>query len=62
MNDGNDSAIYIRRHEELAREAGKVAYMGEFGKRADDKSAPDRAFDYERTGVLQSWFGISALE
>ncbi len=68
MNDGSDSAIYIRRHEELAREAGKVAYMGEFGKRADDKSppgcarGPGRAFDPERAGVFQSWLGISALE
>ena len=68
MNDGNDSAIYIRRHEELAREAGKVAYLGEFGKRADDKSpagcarAPGRAFDAERASVFERWLRISALE
>ncbi len=68
MNDGSDSAIYIRRHEELAREAGKVAYMGEFGKRAEDKSppgcarAPGRAFDAARARVYERWLGISALE
>ena len=68
MNDGNDSAIFIRRHEELAREGGKVAYMGEFGKRADDKSppgcarAPGRAFDPQRAIVYQSWLQTSALE
>jgi endo-1,4-beta-mannosidase len=40
MNDIADAALYIQRHEEIARDAGKVAYMGEFGKPASD---PQRA-------------------
>jgi mannan endo-1,4-beta-mannosidase len=65
MNDGNDAAIYIRRHEEIARDAGKVAYMGEYGKRANDQKpsgcsrAPGRTFDPQRAAVYQSWLGIS---
>ncbi len=68
MNDGNDSAIYIRRHEELARDAGKVAYFGEYGKRANNQSpatcsnAPGRAFDPQRSEVYQSWINYSGLE
>ena len=38
INDGTDTAIYIRRHEEFARDAGKVAYFGEYGRRAADQS------------------------
>jgi uncharacterized protein (TIGR03437 family) len=68
INDGNDTAIYIRRHEEIARDAGKVAYFGEYGKRAADQSpggcnlAPGRAFDAQRAQVYQAWLGYSAFE
>jgi len=68
INDGNDTAIYIRRHEEIARDAGKVAYFGEYGKRAADQSpggcnlAPGRAFDAQRAQVYQAWLGYSAIE
>jgi mannan endo-1,4-beta-mannosidase len=68
INDGNDTAIYIRRHEEIARNAGKVAYFGEYGKRAADRSpggcnlAPGRAFDAQRARVYQAWLGYSAIE
>ncbi len=68
INDGNDSVIYIRRHEELARDAGKVAYFGEYGKRASNQSpagcsnAPGRAFDPQRADVYQSWLNLSALD
>ena len=68
INDGNDSAIYIRRHEELARDAGKVAYFGEYGKRANNQSpagcsnVPGRAFDPQRADVYQSWLNFSALD
>lgn len=51
MNDGSDAAIYIRRHEEIAREFSKAAYLGEYGKRAPD---PDRA------GIFQSWIQAAA--
>ncbi|MBL8235853.1 MAG: cellulase family glycosylhydrolase [Bryobacterales bacterium] len=40
MNDSTDAALYIQRHEQIARDAGKVAYMGEFGKPLPD---PQRA-------------------
>jgi mannan endo-1,4-beta-mannosidase len=36
LNDSADAAHYISRHEEIARENGKVAYMGEFGKNLPD--------------------------
>jgi len=36
MNETDDTTLYIRRHEEIARQAGKVAYMGEYGKPAPD--------------------------
>jgi uncharacterized protein (TIGR03437 family) len=68
INDGSDTAIYIRRHEELARDAGKAAYFGEYGKRAGDQSpggcnlAPGRAFDGQRAQVYQAWLGYSAIE
>ena len=68
INDGSDTAIYIRRHEEIARDAGKVAYFGEYGKRAADQSpggcnlAPGRAFDAQRAQVYQAWLGYSAIE
>jgi uncharacterized protein (TIGR03437 family) len=68
INDGSDAAIYIRRHEEIARNAGKVAYFGEYGKRAADRSpggcnlTPGRAFDAQRAQVYQAWLGYSAIE
>ena len=68
INDSDDSAIYIRRHEEMAREAGKVAYFGEYGKRSGDQSppacsrAPGRAFDPLRAVVYQSWLNFSEIE
>lgn len=46
MNDGPDAALYIRRHEEIARQAGKVAYMGEYGKPAADA---------ERAAIFEQW-------
>jgi len=68
INDANDTAIYVQRHEEIARDAGKVAYFGEYGKRAADRSpggcnlAPGRAFDAQRAQVYQAWLGFSAIE
>ena len=68
MNDGADSAIYIRRHEEIARAAQKVAYFGEFGKRAQDQPPancsrdPGRQFDPARAQVFDSWLQTAAME
>ena len=31
FNDSSDVVLWIKTHEELARQAGKVAYLGEFG-------------------------------
>jgi uncharacterized protein (TIGR03437 family) len=45
LNDDRDVELWIRRHEQLARAAGKVAYLGEFGFRAADAL---RAPIYER--------------
>ncbi len=45
LNDAADVELWIRRHEQLARAAGKVAYLGEFGFKASDAL---RAPLYER--------------
>ncbi len=36
LNDGPDAEIYLRAHHEIAAQAGKVFYLGEFGKQAPD--------------------------
>ncbi len=51
MNDAADAALYIRRHEEIAREANKVAYLGEYGKIGADAA---------RSTIMQSWLTTSA--
>lgn len=53
LNDGTDTAIYIRRHEEIARQAGKVAYLGEFGR---------KELDAPRAAAFESWFRTGAVE
>ena len=45
MNDDADTVLYIRRHEEIARQNGKVAYLGEYGKTGAD---PARAAIFQR--------------
>lgn len=45
LNDDSDVRIYITRHEEIAEAAGKVPYLGEFGKIAPD---PERARIFQR--------------
>ncbi len=60
LNDTSDVEIWIRAHEQLARAAGKAAYLGEFGKRpGGDPSncdpAPGRAFDATRTEIYDRW-------
>ena len=67
LNDTTDSTLWIKRHEELARAAGKVAYLGEYGKRAADKSPaacslePGRAYDSDRAKVFGAWLEQSAV-
>lgn len=36
LNDESDVEIWIRAHEELAQQAGKVAYLGEYGVPGED--------------------------
>jgi hypothetical protein len=38
LNDDSDVEIWIRVHEALAQQAGKVAYLGEYGIHGDDAS------------------------
>jgi hypothetical protein len=45
LNSTTDVETWIRVHEELAREAGKVAYVGEFGAEGPDAQ---RAETYDR--------------
>jgi uncharacterized protein (TIGR03437 family) len=60
LNDDRDVEIWIRAHEQLARAAGKAAYLGEFGRRpggdpANCDAAPGRAFDSTRAGIYDRW-------
>jgi uncharacterized protein (TIGR03437 family) len=64
LNDAADVEIWIRVHQQLARAAGKVAYLGEFGKRAgDDPPNCDRAvgrqFDQIRAQIFERWLKIA---
>jgi len=67
LNDTTDVKIWIQRHEEIARAAGKVAYFGEYGRRAGNQSppncgnAPGRAFDPERAQIFSGWLSENAL-
>ncbi len=67
LNDTTDAAIWIRRHEEIARAAGKIAYLGEYGKRAGDQAppgcspAPGRAYDAERARIFSTWLAEAAI-
>jgi mannan endo-1,4-beta-mannosidase len=42
----DETAAYIDRHEEIARAAGKVAYLGEFG---------EQTLDDDRAGTYDQW-------
>jgi uncharacterized protein (TIGR03437 family) len=60
LNDASDVEIWIRAHEQLARAAGKAAYLGEFGKRPGGDppncdAAPGRAFDSTRAEIYDRW-------
>ncbi len=60
LNDASDAEIWIRSHEQLARAAGKAAYLGEFGRRPGGDppncdAAPGRAFDSTRAGIYDRW-------
>jgi mannan endo-1,4-beta-mannosidase len=48
LNSGTDSLIWIGRHETIARAAGKVPYLGEFGQRRPDGRDRPRAAVYDR--------------
>jgi len=51
LDTGRDARIWIERHEQIARAAGKVAYFGEFGH----DLPPER--DGERSFVFHGWLG-----
>ena len=67
LNDTTDVTIWIKRHEEMARAAGKVAYFGEYGRRAGNQNpagcaaGPGRAFDPDRARILGEWLNESVL-
>ena len=67
LNDSTDVTIWIRRHEEIARAANKVAYFGEYGRRANNQSpagcsaGPGRAFDPDRARIFTAWLNENAL-
>jgi len=61
LNDTTDVEIWIREHEQLARAAGKVALLGEYGKRANNREpancdrAAGRDFDAARAQLYDQW-------
>jgi uncharacterized protein (TIGR03437 family) len=62
LNDDRDAEVWIRVHEQLARAAGKPAYLGEFGARPTGSSFPancdvaaGRAFDATRAQTYARW-------
>jgi mannan endo-1,4-beta-mannosidase len=64
LNDATDVEIWIRVHQQLARAAGKVAYLGEFGRRAgDDPPNCDRTtgrqFDPIRAQIFDRWLKVA---
>ncbi len=65
LNDERDVEIWISRHEQLARAAGKVAYLGEYGKRPNNQQpvncdrAPGRAFDPARATLYDRWLELA---
>ena len=67
INDTTDVTIWIKRHEEIARAAGKTAYFGEYGRREGNRSpagcnaAPGREFDPERARIFTAWLEENAL-
>jgi len=67
LNDTTDVTIWIQRHEEIARAANKVAYLGEYGRRAGNQAppncspAPGRAFDPERARIFSEWLTEDAI-
>lgn len=67
LNDTTDVSIWIARHEQIARGANRVAYLGEYGKRAENRSptgcsgAPGRAYDPERAQVFGAWLDQAVL-
>ncbi|MBK5292303.1 MAG: cellulase family glycosylhydrolase [Acidobacteriia bacterium] len=67
LNDTSDVKIWIQRHEEIARAANKVAYFGEYGRRAGNQApagcstAPGRAFDPERAQIFAGWLTENAM-
>lgn len=50
LNDNQDVEIWIRAHEQLARAAGKVAYLGEFGYRISGTTR-----DATRAPIFDRW-------
>lgn len=68
LNDAADTSIWIKRHEEIARAAGKVAFLGEYGRRANNQSppacsaVPGREFDPERARIFAAWLAENTMQ
>lgn len=55
LNDTSDVEIWIRAHEQLARAAGKVAYLGEYGHRISGQTR-----DITRAPIYDRWLRWAA--
>jgi mannan endo-1,4-beta-mannosidase len=54
LNAGKDVQIWVENHERLARQAGKVSYLGEFGHRPDGLEMTDES----GARAFNSWLSI----
>lgn len=57
LNETTDVEIWIQIHEQLARDAGKVAYMGEYGIEKVDGET-----DSHRAEVFDRWLKHSVVD
>ncbi|MFN0110050.1 MAG: hypothetical protein ACKVZH_14440 [Blastocatellia bacterium] len=69
LNETSDPLTWIRRHEELARGKGKVAYLGEFGKCRPKVGSPSECelvqvagLDAERAQLYDQWLKQAATD
>jgi len=60
LNDTTDVTIWIKRHEEIAREANKVAYFGEYGK-ALARPCNGCPQEQSRANLFKTWLTENAV-
>ncbi|HKX28392.1 MAG TPA: cellulase family glycosylhydrolase [Blastocatellia bacterium] len=64
LNNTTDAEIWIRVHQQLARAAGKVAFLGEFGTSVPGACNGDaaRGYDQTRSEIYERWLNVAIEE